>query len=91
MTSVSSSILTGLMSTISGRRIVSIGGSESKALTEALVTDVEVPEIDTQIVSRYVCFLVGIDRNGVNVVCMSIGIDLSWDGGDDVILLCCAR
>jgi len=58
-----------------------------KRPTEALVADVQIPEVDSQIISRDVRFLVRVDRDGVNVVGMSVRVDLSRDGGDNVILL----
>ena len=58
-----------------------------KRRTEALVTDVQIPQVDSQIISRDVCFLVRIDRDGVNVVGVGVRVDLSRDGGDNVILL----
>ena len=55
-------------------------------LTEALITDVEIPQVDSQIVSRDVGLAIRIDRDGVDVVRMCIRVDFSRDGGDDVIL-----
>lgn len=54
--------------------------------TETLVTDVQVPQINPQIVGRNVRLLVRIDGYGVYVVGMRIGVDLARNGGDDVIL-----
>jgi hypothetical protein len=57
------------------------------SLTEALVTNIKVPEIYPKIVSGDVSFLIRIDRDGMDVVCMSVGVNLAWNGGDDVVLL----
>lgn len=56
-------------------------------LTEALVANVKVPEVYPKIVGRDVCFLIRIDRDGMDVVGVSVGINLAWNGGDDVVLL----
>lgn len=53
ITSVNSSILTGLISTISG--LVSQSSPDgSQSLTEALIADVEVPQVNAQVVGRNV-------------------------------------
>jgi hypothetical protein len=59
-------------------------------LTEALVADVEIPQINPQVVRRNVCLLVGIHRDRMNVISMSVCIDLPWDGRNNIILLRCA-
>ena len=63
MTSVSSSIFTGLMSTISvWIRFKRQSRCRKMALlTEALVANVKVPEVYPKIVGRDVCFLIRID------------------------------
>lgn len=95
MTSVNSSILTGLMSTISARKGGSDphpprtrgGGRKEGIRTEALVADVEIPEVDAEVVGGDVGFLVRVDGDGVYVVCVGVGVDFAGDGGDDVVLL----
>lgn len=57
------------------------------ALTEALVANIKVPEVYPKIVCGDVCFLIGIDRDGVDVVCVSVGVNLAGNCGDDVVLL----
>jgi hypothetical protein len=51
-----------------------------------LVTDIEIPEVNSEIVSGYIGFLIRIDRYGVYMIGMGIGIDLSWDSSDDIVL-----
>ena len=62
-------------------------GYKRAPLTEALVTDIEVPEIYSKIVGGDVSFLIRIDGDGVDVVCMSVGVDLAGNGSDNVVLL----
>lgn len=56
-------------------------------LTKALVADVKVPEIYPKIVGRDVGFLVRIYRDGMDVICVSVGVNLAGNGGDNVVLL----
>lgn len=55
-------------------------------LTETLVANVEVPEIYPQVVCGNECFAIGIDRNGVDMVCVCVGIYFSGDGSYNVVL-----
>lgn len=55
--------------------------------TEALVADTEIPQVDAEIVCRNVGLLIRIDGDGVDVVCMGIGVNLARDGGNDIVLL----
>jgi hypothetical protein len=52
-------------------------------LTEALITNVEVPQVDSQIIGRDISLLIGIDRYRIDMVCVSIGIYFSRDGSGD--------
>jgi hypothetical protein len=63
------------------------GTSVSKRRTETLVADIQVPKVDSEIVGGDVCLLVRVDGYGVYVVRMSVGVDFTWDCGDDVVLL----
>ena len=57
---------------------------EQIKLTEALVGDVEMPQVDSQVVCRDERFLVAVDGDGVDVVGVGIGKDLPGvrlDGG----------
>ena len=56
-------------------------------LTKALVANIKIPEIYPKIVGRDVGFLIRIDRDGVDMVCVSVGVNLPGNGGDDVVLL----
>lgn len=55
-------------------------------LTKALVADAEVPKVDAEIIGGDVGFLVRVDGYGMDVVCMSVGVDFAWQGRDDVLL-----
>jgi hypothetical protein len=56
-------------------------------LTKALVAGIEVPEVNAEVISRYVSLLIRIDGDGMDVVGMGVGVNLSGDGSDDVVLL----
>jgi hypothetical protein len=49
-----------------------------KEPTEALVADVEIPEINTKVVRRDIGLAIRVDRDRVDMVGMGIRIDLSW-------------
>lgn len=87
ITSDNSSILAGLISTISTKRKwrdeqVAI----NTPLTEALVTYIHVPEIYTQIVGRDISFTVGVYGNRINMVCVCVWINLAGNSGHNVVL-----
>lgn len=64
------------------------GAQESiKALTETLIAYIQVPQVDPQIVGRNIGFLIRVDRDGVYVICMGIGVYFTWHSCDYVILL----
>lgn len=56
-------------------------------LTEALIADVEVPKVDSEIIRRYVCLAVRVDRDRVDVVGVGVLVDLTGDSGHDLILV----
>lgn len=88
MTSVNSSMFTGLMSTMSVRANKRQSRRcKGASLTEALVANIKVPEIYSKIVGGDVSFLIGIDRDGMDVVCVGVGVYLAGNCGDDVVLL----
>jgi hypothetical protein len=60
--------------------------TEAVKLTETLVADVEIPQVDPQIVRRDVRLLIGIDRYRIDMVCVSIGIYFSRDGSGDRVM-----
>ena len=49
--------------------------SEKVKDTEALVSDLKVPEVNAQVVSRHEELLVTVHRHRVYVVCVSVGVD----------------
>lgn len=62
-------------------------GNKGTSLTKTLVTNVKIPEVYPKIVGGDVSFLIGINRDGMDVVCMSVGVNLAGDCGDNVVLL----
>lgn len=59
--------------------------------TETLVTDIQVPQIDPEVIGRNVSLLVRVDRDGVYVVSVCVRVYFAGDSGDDVILLSHSR
>ena len=55
--------------------------------TEALVAYIKVPKIYPKIVGRDIGFLIRVYRDGMDVVCVGVGVNLAGNGGDDVVLL----
>jgi len=94
ITSVSSSMLTGLISTMSRQghyrpsvfRILDSSATDVKWLTEALIADPKVPQIHSQVVGRDIRFTIRVDRDRVDMVSMSVGIHLSRNGSNDVLM-----
>ena len=60
---------------------------DEKQRTEALVTDVQIPEVDTQIVCGNVCLLIGINGDRMDMISMCVGVNFARYGGDDVVLV----
>ena len=58
-----------------------------KPRTKAPVRNIQIPEVYSQVICRYVCFLVGIDSDGVDVVGVCIGVYFAGNGSDDVVLM----
>jgi hypothetical protein len=58
---------------------------------EALVLDVEVPEVDPQIVATNESLAVAVYRYAVDVVGVCIGVCLSWHSRNDGIVMCKTR
>ena len=56
-------------------------------LTEATIADIQVPQVYPQVVRRDVCLLVRVDGDGVDVVCMSVGVDFAGNSSDNIVLL----
>lgn len=53
--------------------------SLSAGLTEALVGDVEVPEVNTQVVAGQIGLAIGIGRDGVDMVGVSYQIKVTYN------------
>jgi hypothetical protein len=61
--------------------------TQSERHTETSIADVQVPQVDSKVISRDVRFLIRVDRNGMYVIRMGVGVDFAGDSGDDIILL----
>lgn len=55
-------------------------------LTEALVANIQIPQVDPEIIGRDVSLLVRVDGYRVYVVRMSVSVDFARNRGNDVIL-----
>jgi hypothetical protein len=83
-------MLIGLMSTMSisqGEWAVRHKNTRGERHTETSIADVQVPQIDSKVISGDVGFLIRVNRNGMYMIGMSIGVDFAGDSGDDIILL----
>ena len=54
---------------------------------KALVLDIEVPKVDTKIITAYEGLSVAVDGDTVDVVCMGVGVCPSGNGGHDGIMV----
>lgn len=54
---------------------------------EALVLNVEVPQVDAQIVTAYKCFAVTVDGDAVDVVGVCVGVRSTGLGRDDGVMM----
>ena len=79
-------MLTGLMSTMSTRLKVRGKLSYFLILTEALIADIEVPQIDAEVVTGDVCFTIRVDGNRINVIRMRILVDFPGYCSNNAIL-----
>lgn len=59
--------------------------------TEALITNIKIPEVDSEVVTRDERLAVRVDRDRVDVIGMGVLVDLSWNGGNDSVLHVHAR
>lgn len=41
--------------------------------TEAAVGDLQVPEVDAEVICRQICLVVAVDRDGVDMIGVSVG------------------
>lgn len=58
---------------------------------EALILDVEVPEVNAQVITADESLSIAIDGDAVYVVCVSVGVCSSRDGGDNGVVMGEAR
>lgn len=58
---------------------------------EALVLNIEIPEVDTQIVTADEGFTIAVYRYAVDVICVSVRISSSGDGGNNGVMVRKAR
>jgi hypothetical protein len=58
---------------------------------EALVLNVEVPQVDAQIITADVRLAVAVDRNAIDVVGVGVGVNTARNGGNDRVVVGHAR
>ena len=58
-----------------------------KKLTETLITDVQIPEVDAQVVCGNVRLLIGINGDRMDMISMCVGVDFARYSGDNVVLM----
>jgi hypothetical protein len=58
---------------------------------EALVLNVEVPKVDSQIIAADKGFPVTVHRDAVNVIGVRVGVCSAWHGGNDRVVVCESR
>ncbi|KAK1239566.1 LOW QUALITY PROTEIN: hypothetical protein MKX07_001020 [Trichoderma sp. CBMAI-0711] len=67
--------------------LLHVGGFDVNDV-EALILDVEVPEVDAQIVTANERFAITVDGYAVDVVRVGVGVGPSRDGGNDGVMMC---
>ena len=55
---------------------------------EALILNVEVPQIDAQVVTADVGFAIAVHRNAIDVISVSVGIHTARHGCNDCVVVC---
>lgn len=55
---------------------------------EALVLNIQVPQVDPQIITAYEGLPVTVDRDAINVISMGVGVGSSRYSSDDRIMMC---
>lgn len=58
---------------------------------EALILNVEIPQVDAQVVTTDVCFAIAVHRNAIDVISVGVGVHTARYGSDDCIVVCHAR
>jgi hypothetical protein len=71
-------------------QLLHVGGLDIDNV-EALVLDVEVPQVDAKIVAADEGLAVAVDGDAVDVVCVGVGVCPARDGSDDGIMVSEAR
>ena len=71
-------------------QLLHVGGLDVDDV-EALILDVEVPQVDSQIVAADVRLPIAVDGYAVDMVGVRIGIGPLWNGGDNGIVVRQAR
>lgn len=54
---------------------------------EALVLDIEIPEVDAKIVTADECLAIAVDRNAIDVISVGIGISTTRNRSHDGIVM----
>ena len=54
---------------------------------EALILDVQIPQIDAQVITANECLAIAVDRYAVDMISMCIGISPSRNGSNDSIMM----
>ena len=91
-------MLTGLISRMSTRRRRCVSEEnlkekrrEVRGLTERLIRNVQVPQVDSQIICTHVRLTIRIDRDRIDVVRMSVCVNFSRYGSDDRVVVSHSR
>lgn len=58
---------------------------------EALVLDVEVPQVDPEIVTADKGLAITVDGDAVDMICVGVGVRSAGDSGNDGVMMCQAR
>lgn len=58
---------------------------------EALILNVEVPQVDAQVITADVCFAIAVHRNAIDVVSVGVGVHAARYSGNDCVVVCHAR
>lgn len=92
------SLAAGIHEPIAAERVELCGGNDLGQLfhvcrldvnnVEALILNVEVPQVDAQIITTDVCLAIAVDRNAINVVSVGVGVHAARYGSDDCVVVC---
>lgn len=79
---------------LSGRdhlcKLLHVGGLDVDDV-EALVLDVEVPEVDPQVITADESLAIAVNGYAVDVICVSVCVRLPGYGGNDGVVVCQPR